>query len=345
MAADDTAIERTDASWTLSVVVPAYNEQDVLPEFHRRLSAVLDGIDGTAEVVYVNDGSHDGTLDLMQGLRAADARVSVVDLSRNFGKEIALTAGLDHARGDAVVVIDADLQDPPELIPELVRWWREGFDVVYAKRTAREGETVLKRATAHAFYRVIQRMSRVRIPEDTGDFRLMSRRAVQALGQLREQHRFMKGLFAWIGFPQKAVPYRRDPRFAGETKWNYWKLWNFALEGITSFSTVPLKISTYVGLLVAMLAFLYALFVIYKTLVFGDPVRGYPSLMVVVLFLGGIQLVAIGVLGEYLGRMFDEAKQRPLYFVNRYEPGASLQGQSAAGALRALAKDAATSSL
>jgi glycosyltransferase involved in cell wall biosynthesis len=345
MAADDTAIERTDASWTLSVVVPAYNEQDVLPEFHRRLSAVLDGIDGTAEVVYVNDGSHDGTLDLMQGLRAADARVSVVDLSRNFGKEIALTAGLDHARGDAVVVIDADLQDPPELIPELVRWWREGFDVVYAKRTAREGETVLKRATAHAFSRVIQRMSRVRIPEDTGDFRLMSRRAVQALGQLREQHRFMKGLFAWIGFPQKAVPYRRDPRFAGETKWNYWKLWNFALEGITSFSTVPLKISTYVGLLVAMLAFLYALFVIYKTLVFGDPVRGYPSLMVVVLFLGGIQLVAIGVLGEYLGRMFDEAKQRPLYFVNRYEPGASLQGQSAAGALRALAKDAATSSL
>ena len=196
---------------SLSVVVPAYNEQDVLTEFHRRLAAVLDGLPLTAEVVYVNDGSTDDTLAVLHRLRAADPRAGIIDLSRNFGKEIALTAGLDHASGDAVVVIDADLQDPPELIPQLVNHWREGYDVVYAKRLGREGETLVKKATAYAFYRVIQRLNRVRIPEDTGDFRLLSRRAVDSLKQFREHHRFMKGLFAWIGYPQKAVPYRRDP--------------------------------------------------------------------------------------------------------------------------------------
>lgn len=302
----------------LSVVVPAYNEQEVLPEFHRRVSAVLDRIPGRSEVVYINDGSRDNTLQVMQDLRSRDSRVTIVDLSRNFGKEIALTAGLDYARGDAIVVIDADLQDPPELIPDMIKGWEEGFDVVYAQRTVREGETWVKKATAKLFYKIMRRVSRVDVPSDTGDFRLLSRRALDALGQLRERHRFMKGLFAWIGYPSKAVLYRRDPRFAGETKWNYWKLWTLALEGFTSFTTAPLKIATYVGILVALSAFLFASFIVYKTLFYGDSVAGYPSLMVVVLFLGGIQLMALGIIGEYLGRMFMETKQRPLYLVKDY---------------------------
>ena len=307
--------------YLLSVVVPVFNEEAVLPEFHRRLAAVLDGLPANAEIVFVNDGSSDRSLQVIHGLMAADDRIAAIDLSRNFGKEIALTAGLDHARGDAVVVIDADLQDPPELIPELVRQWSEGFDVVYATRTAREGETWLKKATAHAFYRLIRTISRVDIPAHTGDFRLLSRRAADALGELREQHRFMKGLFAWIGFPQKAVPYRRDPRHAGVTKFNYWRLWNFAIEGFTSFSIAPLKAATYFGLAVAVLAFAFAGFIVVRTFFFGDPVPGYPSLAVIVLFLGGVQLVSIGILGEYVGRMFNEAKRRPLYLINEYLPG------------------------
>lgn len=304
----------------LSVVVPAFNEQAVLREFHSRLSKVLDALGVPAEIVFVNDGSTDDTPEMLCRFREQDPRVAVVELSRNFGKEIALSAGLDHALGEAVVVIDADLQDPPELIPELIKQWREGYDMVYATRIARDGETYLKKATASAFYRLIQNVSRVKIPADTGDFRLLSRRAVDALKQLREQHRFMKGLFSWIGYPQKSVPYRRDPRFAGETKWNYWRLWNLALEGITSFTIAPLKLASYIGVLTSLAAFIYALRVIYKTLVYGDPVHGFPSLMVVVLFLGGIQLLTLGVIGEYLGRMFDETKGRPLYFTKAYHP-------------------------
>jgi glycosyltransferase involved in cell wall biosynthesis len=313
-----------DRAFSLSVVVPAFNEEDVLPTLHRRLTDVVVALTPEWEIVYVNDGSTDRTLAVME--RFEEPGVAVLDLSRNFGKEIALTAGLDHARGDAVVVIDADLQDPPELIPELVAKWREGYDVVYARRTAREGETLLKRSTARVFYRAIQAMSRVRIPEDTGDFRLLSRRAVESLRLLREQHRFMKGLFAWIGYPQAAVRYRRDRRFAGATKWNYWRLWNFAIEGFTSFSIAPLKIATYVGLSTAFGAFAYAAFVVYKTLAYGEPVRGYPSLMVVVLFLGGVQLMGLGMIGEYLGRMFNETKRRPLYLINRYRPSSLAQG-------------------
>lgn len=309
-----------------SIVVPAYNEQDVLPEFHDRLLAVVEAIGSTVQIVYVNDGSTDGTDNVLLNLRAKDSRVEIVDLSRNFGKEIAMTAGLDYASGDAVIIIDADLQDPPELIPELLKHYRDGYDVVYAQRLSRAGEAALKKTTAYLFYRLIQAATRVKIPADTGDFRLLSRRAVEALKTLREQHRFMKGLYAWIGFPQKAVPYHRDPRKLGQTKWNYWTLWNFALEGFTSFTIGPLKVATYLGLSTAAAAFLYALWVIYKTLAHGDPVAGYPSLMVVILFLGGIQLMTIGVLGEYLGRMFDETKQRPLYFVKSYLP--SLQRRS-----------------
>jgi glycosyltransferase involved in cell wall biosynthesis len=302
----------------LTVIVPVYNEESVLEAFYQRLQKVLSTIALDREILFVNDGSTDSTLRLLTGLRATDPCIGIIDLSRNFGKEVAMTAGLDHAAGDAVVVIDADLQDPPELIPELVDRWQNGYDVVYAQRTSRRGETFLKKITASAFYRLIQRISRVPIPQDTGDFRLMSRRAVDALRQLRETHRFMKGLFAWIGYPQQAVSYERDPRYAGTSKWNYWKLWNFAIEGITSFTEAPLKVATYMGLLTALVAFIYGAWVIFKTIVYGDPVAGYPSLMVVVLFLGGVQLVTIGIIGEYLGRTFSESKQRPLYFVNRY---------------------------
>lgn len=305
----------------LSVVAPAFNEAGVLGTFHERLAKVLDGMSLDAEVVYVDDGSTDGTAEVLEGLRRADPRVAVLELSRQFGKERALTAGIDHARGDAVVVIDADLQDPPELIPDLVAPWRdEGFEVVYALRVRREGESWLRRGTASLFYRLIRRVSRVDIPRNTGDFRLLSRRAVDELSRLRERHRFMKGLFAWVGFAQKAVPYHREPRSAGRSKWSYWRLWNFALTGITSFTIAPLKIATYLGLLIALLAFAYAVVIVYKTLVWGNPVAGYPSLMTVILFLGGVQLMTMGVMGEYLGRMFEEVKQRPLYVVKSYRP-------------------------
>jgi glycosyltransferase involved in cell wall biosynthesis len=302
---------------TISVVAPAYNEQEVLEEFYRRVTNVLVSIGAPYEIVLVNDGSRDNTLALMHAMQAKDQHVSIIDLSRNFGKEIALTAGLDHTHGDVVVVLDSDLQDPPELIPEMLEGWRDGYDIIYGVRSQRDGETWLKKATAKSFYRLIQRVSRVQIPKDTGDFRLMTRRAVQELSRLREQHRFMKGLFAWIGFPSKPIYYRRDPRVAGETKWNYWNLFNLAVEGITSFTIAPLKVATYLGLSVAFLALIYALFVIWKTLVYGDPARGYPSIMVTILFLGGVQLTAIGVLGEYIGRIFNEVKRRPLYLVNR----------------------------
>ncbi|MBE0574957.1 MAG: glycosyltransferase family 2 protein [Desulfuromonadales bacterium] len=308
------------AQKSLSIVVPAYNEKDVLPEFHRRLTEVVNELGMETEIIYINDGSLDNTLEVMGLLRESDPRVAILDLSRNFGKEIAMSAGLDVTSGDAVVIIDADLQDPPELIPDFIQYWDEGYDSVYAKRLARNGESFLKKGTAFLFYRVIDRLTGITIPKDSGDFRLLSRRAVDALKQIREQHRFMKGLFAWIGYPQKAVFYNRDPRFAGKTKWNYWKLWNFALEGITSFSIAPLKISTYMGLFTAFGALSYMCYVFITALIYGDPVRGYPSLMVVILFLGGVQLISLGMIGEYLGRMFNETKRRPLYLINEYLP-------------------------
>jgi polyisoprenyl-phosphate glycosyltransferase len=307
----------------LTVVVPAYNESEGLRDFHARLAVVLDGLarDGVdGDVLYVDDGSRDDTYAVMCALRDADARVSTLKLSRNFGKELALTAGLDHVDADAAVVIDADLQDPPELIPTFVAHWQEGWDVVYGTRASRAGETQIKKATASAFYRLMSRLSRTPIPRDTGDFRLISRRALDALKQVRERERFMKGLFTWVGFKQLPVVYHRDARHAGETKWNYWKLWNFAIDGITSFSGAPLKLAMYLGLATAALAFLFGIWVLGKALVYGDPVRGYPSLMVVVLLLGGVQLVALGVIGEYLGRLYVESKQRPLYLVDEYHP-------------------------
>ncbi len=306
---------------TISVVVPAYNEAAGLDRFHQRLAATLADSE-TWEVIYIDDGSTDGTLAVMENLRATDDRAGVLSLSRNFGKETAITAGLDYAAGDAVVVIDADLQDPPELIPELIAQWRSGFDMVNARRRSRDGDSWLKRHTAQAFYRLMQRTGDLKLPEDTGDFRLLSRRAVDAVRQLREQHRFMKGLFAWIGYPTTFVLYDRGSRCAGVSTWTWWRLWNLAIEGITSFTVMPLKCATYAGLAVALLSVVYALQVIVKTLIIGNPVAGYPSLMTVVLFLGGVQLMFLGIIGEYLGRVFNETKQRPLYLVERYAPSA-----------------------
>lgn len=304
----------------LSIVCPAYNEQETLLDFHRAVRKTMKELAQPFEVVFVNDGSTDGTLALMLQLRERHPNTAIVDLSRNFGKEIALTAGLDAARGDAVVVIDADLQDPPEVIGALIDGWREGYDVVYGQRRARHGESWLKKATASAFYRLMRHMGPVRLPENVGDFRLMSRKAVDAVCALRERHRFMKGVFAWVGFPSKVVRYDRAPRGAGATKWNYWKLWNLSIEGVTSSTLAPLKISTYFGFLVAGFAFFMGAFFFLKKLFFGDPVQGFTAMIVVMLFLGGVQLVVLGVIGEYLGRVFNETKNRPLYFANAVFP-------------------------
>jgi glycosyltransferase involved in cell wall biosynthesis len=304
----------------ISVVVPMYNEAAVIGETHRRLIAAMATLGVTWEVIYVNDGSTDTTLAIIDALRQTDRRLALLNLSRNFGKEIATTAGLDHARGDAVIVMDADLQDPPEVIPKLVAAWHNGYDTVYAQRRRRDGDTRLKKATAAVFYRLMRNVGDVPLPQNVGDFRLMSRRVVDALQQLRERHRFMKGLFAWVGFPTTVVVYDREARGAGRTKWSLWKLWNLALEGITSFTVAPLKLATYLGLAVAVFAVAFGAQLIVRTLLFGNPVAGYPSLMAVVLFLGGTQLLTLGIIGEYLGRVFNETKRRPLYFVERYSP-------------------------
>jgi len=259
---------------------------------------------------------------LIRGFLNDSPNTVLLDLSRNFGKEAAMTAGIDHASGDALVVIDADLQDPPELIPEMLRVFRSGdYDVVYAQRASRRGETFFKKTSAHLFYRVIRRLTGIDFPRDTGDFRLLNGRAIEALRRLREHHRFMKGLFAWIGFRQAAMLYDRDARFAGESKFNYWRLWNFSLEGITSFTTAPLKVASYFGLVTSVGAAMYGVLIVVRTLIFGNPVAGYPSLLVFILFLGGLQLLTLGIMGEYLGRIFNESKHRPLYFVREHLRG------------------------
>ena len=301
---------------SVTLVIAAFNEAEALPLLHPRLAAALETLpDIDGRVLYVDDGSRDGTWDALASIAAADPRVTLLRLARNFGKEPALTAGLDHVDTDAAIILDADGQDPPELVPAFVAKWREGVDVVYGTRSRRDGESWFKRFTAAAFYRVMNRLSDVRVPADTGDFRLVSRRVLDALRQTRERQRFMKGLFAWVGFRQTSIAYERAPRIAGRSKFSYWRLWNLALEGITSFSTLPLRMATYLGVLTALVAFGWGGWIIARTLLWGDPVQGWPSLMTVVLFLGGIQLMALGIVGEYLGRTYIEVKQRPLYLV------------------------------
>ncbi len=303
-------------SQLISLIIPCYNEQDVIEKCHESIAAVIASLKQRFEIIYIDDGSRDNTWDLLKDIQAKDPRVVLLALSRNFGKEVAMTAGLDESRGDAVIILDADLQDPPELIPDLIaKWQSEQADVVYCQRTTREGETELKKATAGAFYKIINFISDVDIPVNTGDFRLMNRRAVEAVKKIREHHRFMKGLFAWIGYKQVPLHYDRKPRAAGTTKWNYWKLWNFALEGITGFSMTPLRVASFFGLLISLFSFIYGSWIIIKTLMFGIDVPGYASIMVMILFLSGIQLLTIGILGEYIGRIFGESKNRPLYFI------------------------------
>lgn len=303
----------------ITLLIPAYNEEEVINILYERLKKIMDKTSNYKfEILFINDGSKDNTLILMKNLRKVDQRVSYINLSRNFGKEIAMIAGLDYAEGDAVIILDADLQDSPELIPEMINYWEQGYDDVYAKRRLRKGESWLKKYTSHTFYRVLKSVSTVPVQEDTGDFRLLDRRCVLALREIRECQRYTKGMFSWIGYNKKEILFDRDSRAAGSTKWNYIKLIDLAIEGITSFTTMPLKIATYVGGITSFFAFIYMIFIIGKTIILGDKVAGYPSIMAVILFLGGIQILFLGIIGEYLGRIFNETKNRPLYFVEEY---------------------------
>ncbi|AYQ43690.1 MULTISPECIES: glycosyltransferase family 2 protein [Burkholderia] len=302
----------------VSLVVPFYNEGEAVERFFDVVIPLMTSIDAIRfEIVCVNDGSRDDTLERLIRISTGERRVRVIDLTRNFGKEAALTAGLDEALGDAVIPLDADLQDPPSLIPVMIEHWRDGAEVVAAKRSNRACDSFAKRTAAAIYYRVHNLLSDVKLPENVGDFRLMDRKVVNALRNLPERHRFMKGLFAWVGYRTVIVEYQRDARSAGHSKFSGWKLWNFALEGITSFSTVPLRSWTYIGVGIAALAFLYGSFIIFRTLLFGNPVLGYASLISVTLFIGGIELIGIGVVGEYIGRIYDESKQRPVYLIRR----------------------------
>lgn len=306
---------RLKDSCELSIVVPFYNEESVLPAFHKRLIKVLNLMSERCEVIYVNDGSSDLSQQLVESFFSHRNSVYCINLSRNFGKEAAMSAGLDHSTGKAVILIDADLQDPPELIPMMLKHWRAGNDIVNMQRTERHGESWFKRVSAAAYYKLLNRLADNDIPENVGDFRLLDRKVVDNLVQLKERNRYMKGLFTWSGFRQITIPFERDPRLCGDTKWNYFKLIGLAVDGITSFSIRPLRLATFIGVLVAMAAFVYGLVIVSKTLILGESVSGYPSMMVVMLALGGVQLITIGFLGEYIGRIFVESKQRPIYVV------------------------------
>ena len=303
----------------VSILVPAYNEEEVLYMLYERLSKLMNSMEQyNFEILLVNDGSKDKTFSIMKDLRKKDKRICYLNLSRNFGKEIAMIAGLDYIKGDCVIIIDADLQDPPELIPDMLKLWEEGYDDVYAKRKSRKGETWLKKFTSKMYYRTLQSVTKIEIQKDTGDFRLLDKRCVEALKQLRESERYTKGLYSWIGYNKKEILYDRDPRAAGKTKWNYGKLINLSIDGLTSFTTAPLRWSAITGVMISIIAFIYMLVIIFRTIIWGTDVAGYASTMVVILFLGGIQLIFLGIIGEYLGRAFYESKGRPLYFIDCY---------------------------
>lgn len=307
---------------TISILIPAYNESAVLDMLYKRLTTLADSHKKYRfEFLFVNDGSKDNTLSIIESYAKEDSRVSYVNLSRNFGKETAMLAGFDHVQGDAMVVIDADLQDPPELIPDMIRFWEEGYDDVYAKRRSRSGESWFKKKSSEWYYKILQSSTSIPIQVDTGDFRLLSRRCIDALREFRESDRYTKGMFSWIGFRKKEILYDRDPRAAGETKWNYRKLINLAIDGVTSFTTAPLRISSFIGAIVSFASFIYILYLIVRPLFGVSTGAGYSSLMAVILFLGGVQLLSLGVIGEYIARIFDESKRRPNYFVEKYHKG------------------------
>lgn len=303
----------------ITIIIPAYNEEESLPHLYERLEKLMNTMENYQfEILFVNDGSKDNTINLIKEYREKDNRISYVDFSRNFGKEIAMIAGLDYATGDCVIFMDADLQDPPELIPELVKYWEEGYDDVYAKRSSRKGETWLKKFTSKMYYRVLQSLTSVPIQKDTGDFRLLDRRCVNALKKMRESQRNSKSMFSWIGYKKKEVLYDRDPRIAGQTKWNYKKLVDLAIDGITSFTTSPLRISTYISIPTFILLFVYFVYVIAKCIITSTAIQAYQAIILLILFFSGVQILLFGIIGEYLGRIFNESKNRPLYLVNEY---------------------------
>ncbi|MCI8444446.1 MAG: glycosyltransferase family 2 protein [Clostridia bacterium] len=303
----------------ISVIIPAYNEEESLPILYERMEKLMASMENYEfEILFVNDGSKDKTIQIIKELRKKDERICYVDFSRNFGKEIAMIAGLDYATGDCVIFMDADLQDPPELIPELVKYWEDGYDDIYAKRRSRKGETWLKKFTSKMYYKVLQKLTNIEIQRDTGDFRLLDRRCVNALKKLRESQRNTKSMFSWIGYQKKEVLYDRDPRVAGSTKWNYIKLVDLAIDGITSFTTSPLRLSTFIAIPTFAILFLYFVYVIAKCFVVHEMIQAYQAIILLILFFSGIQILLFGIVGEYLGRIFNETKNRPLYLVNEY---------------------------
>lgn len=302
----------------ISLIVPCFNEQDSIRFFVEKVEEIFLQLPNYSyEIVFINDGSKDRTKEVILDLSNINKKIKLVDLARNFGKEIALAAGLDYCSGNAVIPMDVDMQDPPEVIIDFINKWEEGYDVVYGIREERVGDTFLKKLTAFLFYRVINLLSDTKIPKDTGDFRLMDKKVVEVLKQMKERHRFMKGIFAWVGFNQTGIPYVRKPRVSGQSKFNFIKLSALALEGITSFSVRPLKLASFFGFFTSVVAFVYGSYIIIRSLINGSDVPGYPSLIVIILFLGGIQLISVGLLGEYIGRIYNETKERPLYIVNQ----------------------------
>jgi glycosyltransferase involved in cell wall biosynthesis len=303
-----------------SIIVPVFNEHDAIPSFINKTKSLLEDNHLSFEIIFINDGSTDHSFDLMLDFAKKDQRIKIINFSRNFGKEAALSAGIDHAIGDALIPIDVDLQDPPELIPKMIAHWKTGYDVVYGLRVSRDSDSLFKRTSANMFYKVFNKLSPLQIPPDAGDFRLIDRRVAEVLKNIPERSRFMKGLFSWVGFKSIAVPYQRPNRKTGKTKWSTWKLWNFALDGLLSFSTLPLRIWTYIGVTIAIMSFFYGSFIVVRTLIFGIDLPGYASMLTVILFLGGMQLISIGILGEYIGRIFIESKNRPLYVIDSKYP-------------------------
>lgn len=303
----------------VTLLIPVYNEEAMLPSLYQRLIALVDRNNTYEwEILFINDGSSDGTLASLRQLRQADRRVNYVNLSRNFGKEIAMLAGFDYTIGDCCVVMDADLQDPPELVDQMLQYWEEGYDDIYAKRRNRGEESWLRRRLSLAFYKILQKMSRIDILPNVGDFRLLDRRCILSLRHLREHERYTKGLFCWIGYQKKGIEFDRGDRLAGHSSWSFFKLLNLAIEGITSSSTAPLRIATVCGVLVSFSSFIYGIYFLIKTLLYGDQAAGFPTLIVVILFLGGIQLFSLGLIGEYIGRIFKETKGRPTYIASDY---------------------------
>ena len=305
----------------ITIMVPCYNEQESLPLFYEALGKIMQDerlSEYEWELLFINDGSKDNTLAILKALREKDERVSYIDLSRNFGKEKAMLSGFDYATGDCMIIMDADLQDPPGLIPEMISWWEQGYEDVYAKRKTRGEESYLRKSFSLLFYKILQKTTKIEVLQNVGDFRLLDRSCINALKNIRESERYTKGMFCWIGFKKKEILFDRGDRVAGKSAWNFWSLFSLAIEGITSFTTSPLRISSIFGLIVSVVAFLYMMFILIKTLLYGDPVQGFPTIMTVVLFLGGVQLLSIGILGEYIARIFNESKNRPTYIVREY---------------------------